>query len=117
MVHKDIANISRMLDEEKKIHLDEVKHDRIGKLFGPSLFTEQAINVNEVLQKYIDVANTIAKEREDSNLALLAQINEGIPKEQDTNMEEDIGRHDEWGLLYPVHFQDVDVTVDIMLFM
>ena len=43
-----------------------------------------------MLQKYIDIANTIAKEREDCNLALLAQINEGIPKEQDMNIEEDV---------------------------
>ena len=90
MVHKDIAHISRMLDEEKKIHVDEVKNDRISKLFGPSSSPEPDINVNEMLQKYIDIANTIAKEREDCNLALLAQINEGIPKEQDMNIEEDV---------------------------
>ena len=35
MVHKDIVNIAKMLDEEKKKHMGELDMERISKIFGP----------------------------------------------------------------------------------
>lgn len=43
--------------------------DRISKIFGPTVTREQ-VSV-DYTQAFVDRANSVAKEREDSNLALL----------------------------------------------
>ena len=61
--------------------------ERISKIFGPDIAQDEVANITEFLQTWVDLANSIAKEREDSNLALLAKVNEGIPEPNDASVE------------------------------
>ena len=57
------------------MHSSDIDMDRISKIFGPTVTREQ-VSV-DYIQVFVDRANSVAK---DSNLALLARVNEGIPE-------------------------------------
>ena len=56
------------------------------KIFGTDIAQDQVANVAEFLQSWVDLAYSIAKDRQDSNLALLAKVNEGIPGPSDSSV-------------------------------
>ena len=54
MVHKDIVNLAKMLDEEKNKHMGEVDMERIAKIFGPDIAQEQV----QMLQNFFRPGST-----------------------------------------------------------